>query len=41
MSFYGTYDFRNDSIYQSHEFFDFGGLVKEMENAFEEIDSIK
>ena len=41
MSFYGTYDFRNDSIYQSHEFFDFGGLVKEMENAFEESDSIK
>ena len=41
MSFYGTYDFRNDSIYQSHEFFDFGGLVNEMENAFEESDSIK
>jgi len=41
MSFYGTYDFRNDSICQSHEFFDFGGLVNEMENAFEESDSIK
>jgi len=41
MSFYGTYDFRNDSIYESHEFFDFGGLMQEMRGAFEQGDSIK
>ncbi len=41
MSFYGTYDFRNDSIYLSHEFFDFGGLMQEMKEAFEQGDSIK
>ena len=41
MSFYGTYNFKNDSICQAYEFFDYSGLITEMKYAFEANDSIK
>jgi len=34
LSIYGTYDFRNDSIYQSHEFYDIGGLSQQVDKLF-------
>ena len=37
MSFYGTYNFKNDSICKAYEFFDISGVSKEFTAAFSEI----
>ena len=41
LSVYETYDFRNDSIYQSHAFFDIEGYLQKMDEAWKEIESYK